>query len=90
LTSDQIAIADFQNLKKLRSLDLTNSYGDSDLVKKILATSPSLQYLNLSYSQRVSDEVFSISKISCLLEEINLSFVSQVKAIDSNNAIIFK
>ncbi len=79
MNKEQIHETDFQHLTKFRFLDLTNSICDNDLVKKILTTSPSLQHLNLSYSQRISEDVFNTLKISCPLKEINLSFISKVK-----------
>jgi hypothetical protein len=59
--------------QRLESLNLFGTIGDNLLFSSIMRNMRSLRVLNLDYCTGVNDQAFTLSKISCPLEELHLS-----------------
>jgi hypothetical protein len=68
----------FSHLTNFKELDIGGSVVDPKLLNNLFKTSHSLRFLNLSYCFQISDQIFTNVSINCPLEELNLSFLTQV------------
>jgi hypothetical protein len=73
-----VSLIKFENLTALHKLDLANSNGDNKLVSSLLNKCASLQWLNISYCLKITDETFTSATIKSQLQELNLSYINHI------------